>query len=203
MTPHVIELLPDWMNGALPAPAAKDVADHLDTCPDCDAALAGYQEVLGALALTLRPVRPDPAVRARLFDTIASGRLHRFAGQVSALFAIGVAEARDALDDIDRTDGWEPAAFPSVSQRLLDGAPPGHLMGFIRVPAGVPVPWHEHLGQERTLVLQGRLVDDEGHVYRPGDEMPRSRGTRHTFVADGGVDLVCGVLIEGGFTLLD
>lgn len=203
MTPHVIELLPDWMNGALAAPTAQRVADHLDTCPDCDAVLAGYEEVRGAMALTLIPVRPDPSVRARLFDTVSSGRLHRFAGQVSALFAIDVAKARAALDDIDRTAGWEPAPFPGVSQRLVDGAPAGHLMGFIRVPAGVPVPWHEHLGQERTLVLQGRIVDDEGRVFRPGDEMPGSLGSRHTFVADGRVDLVCGVLIEAGFTLLD
>lgn len=203
MTPHVIELLPDWMNGALDAPAARDVADHLDTCPDCAAVFAGYQEVLGALALTLTPVRADPSVRARLFETVATGRLHRFAGHVAALFAIGDAQARAALDEIDEKEGWEPAPLPGVWQRLVEGAPPGHIMGFIRVPAGIAVPWHEHLGHERTLVLQGRLVDDGGRVYRAGEEMPAVLGSRHTFFADGAVDLVCGVFLQGGYTLLD
>ncbi len=203
MTPHVLELLPDFTNGALDPDVAAAVIDHLDTCPECDAAFASYQEVLGALALTLAPVQPDPGVRARLFESVATGRLHRFAGHVSALFALDEAHARAALDQIDDPQGWEPSPMPRIDQRLVEGAPPGHLMGFIRVPAGVAVPWHEHLGSERTLVLQGRLVDDEGHVYLPGDEMPGSLGTRHTFVADGAVDLVCGVLIEGGYTLLD
>lgn len=203
MSPHVIELLPDWMNGALGEREAADVSEHLDTCADCSAVSASYQEILGALALTLTPIGPDPSVRARLVQSTATGRLHRFVGHVSALFAIDEARSRAALEEVDQTEGWEPAPLPGVWQRLVEGAPPGHLMGFIRVPAGIAVAWHEHLGQERTLVLQGRIVDDGGRVYRPGEEMPAALGTRHTFVADGPVDLVCGVLIQGGYTLLD
>ncbi|MDP2308414.1 MAG: cupin domain-containing protein [Pseudomonadota bacterium] len=200
---HVIELLPDWMNAALDEREAREVSAHLDACPDCNTVFASYQEILGALALTLAPVHPDPSVRARLVQTIAGGRLHRFAGQVSALFAIDDGRARAALDQIDQAEGWEPAPLPGVWQRIVEGAPPGHMMGFIRIPTGVSVPWHEHLGEERTLVLQGRLVDDGGRIYRPGDEMPAALGSRHTFVADGPVDLVCGLFLQGGYTLLD
>ncbi|MDP2314652.1 MAG: cupin domain-containing protein [Pseudomonadota bacterium] len=199
---HVVELLPDWMNGALAPHVSAEVLDHLDTCPECNAAFAAYEEILGALALTLAPVAPDPSVRARILDTASSGRLHRFSGLVSALFACGDTEARAALDLIDDAEGWSPSPFPGITQKLIEGAPPNHLMGFIRLPAGVFLPWHEHLGAERTLVLQGRLLDNDGRVWAPGEEMPGTKGSRHTFGTHGPVACVCGVLLEGGYLVL-
>ena len=118
------------------------------------------------------------------------------------MFGIPVDRARDALLRLPETEGWEISAMPGLFQRLMDGAPPNCIMGFIRVPAGVNVPWHEHLGFEDTLVLAGVLRDSDGQVYLPGEAMPKSVGTTHTFLADEGVDLYCAVILENGWNLL-
>lgn len=200
---HVDDRLPDWILGALLPAEAAEIQAHLETCTSCATVATELQEVLGLLALDVPPVGPDPAVRARLLVSAESGRLHRFAGAIAQMFGVDDATARAALDAADRVEGWEPSPLPGVLQRLWPGAPEGHLMGFIKIPRGGRVPWHEHLGREHTLVLQGRLVDDDGAVYAPGDAMPKVRGTRHTFIADGPLDLLCGVIIEGGYTLVD
>ena len=56
------------------------------------------------------------------------------------MFGIPVDRARDALLRLPETEGWEISAMPGLFQRLMDGAPPNCIMGFIRVPAGVNVP---------------------------------------------------------------
>lgn len=200
---HVHEVLPDWLLGGLDAVAAAEVSAHIVACPTCAQEATDLQELFGLLALSLPSTAADPKIRARLMEGAAHGRLDHLAGAVAALFGVDEPTARAALDAADAPEGWEPSSMPGVLQRLWPGAPAGHLMGFIKIPRGGSVPWHEHLGSEQTLVLQGRLVDNDGVVYAPGDQMPKVRGSRHTFVADGPLGLLCGVIIEGGYTLLE
>lgn len=67
-------------------------------------------------------------------------------------------------------------------------------------PGGVSIP-HEHLGFEEFVVLEGELIDHDGWVYRPGDCVSLSAGSRHYTRSDTGAKVA--VFIRGGFKTLD
>lgn len=202
MSGHVADRLTAWFRGELDDAAAQAVDSHVAECPACADALAEVAEVEAMLALALEPVVPSPTTRARVLATFDEGHLGDHAARVARMFGISVEAAHAALLRLPETTDWEVSNMPGVFQRLLDNPPPNCIMGFIRVPAGVYVPWHEHLGYEDTLVLAGVLRDSDGAVYLPGDAMPKTLGTTHTFCAEDGVDLYCAVILENGWNLL-
>ena len=67
-------------------------------------------------------------------------------------------------------------------------------------PGGVSIP-HEHLGYEEFVILEGELVDHDGWVYRTGDCVSLSAGTRHYSRSDRGA--IVAVFIRGGFKTLN
>lgn len=67
-------------------------------------------------------------------------------------------------------------------------------------PGGVSIP-HEHLAYEEFVVLEGELQDHDGTVYRAGDCVSLSPGTKHNTRSDGGATVA--VFIRGGFRTLE
>ena len=64
---EVVELVSDYLDGALPEPDAQRVADHLAGCPGC----TGYFEQVRATSEGLSRVTADdlpPELRARLLE---------------------------------------------------------------------------------------------------------------------------------------
>src|SRR5712691_3536552 len=67
---------------ALHALAALDPADlrviqeHLVTCADCPADLAGWQGTAGALAYLPEPVEPSPQVRDHILESVRAETSH-------------------------------------------------------------------------------------------------------------------------------
>ena len=50
----------------------------------------------------------------------------------------------------------------------------------LRIDAGGISQPHEHMGAEEFLMLEGELEDCDGTVYRPGDFVSFSPGSRHS-----------------------
>lgn len=50
----------------------------------------------------------------------------------------------------------------------------------LRIDAGGISQPHEHMGVEEFLILEGELEDCDGAVYRPGDFVSFSPGSRHS-----------------------
>jgi anti-sigma factor RsiW len=46
---HVVELVTDYLEGALPAPEARRLERHLETCPGCTEYLEQLRAVAGSL----------------------------------------------------------------------------------------------------------------------------------------------------------
>ncbi len=67
------------------------------------------------------------------------------------------------------------------------------------------LPPHEHLGDERLLVLQGTYIDGPtGQRLGPGQEHASEAGTTHDFsVVQGGADLLMLVVVFGGYRIGD
>ena len=70
---EVVELVSDYLDGSLPEPEARRVAEHLDACPGCEA----YFEQVRATTEGLGRVPPDTLprdVRANLLDAFRDSR---------------------------------------------------------------------------------------------------------------------------------
>lgn len=201
MTPHVIDLLPELALGELPESERADLARHLDGCATCSIELRAIDETLAELALTLAPVEPAPAVRARLLASSETGRFAGFAEAVARIFDVTVARARELLDLVDDPSAWEPGPIAGTALVHFPAGPAcaGADTGFVRVAPGLRFPWHAHNGEETNLVLQGACVESNGTTYRRGDEYVHRADTEHDFTAaEGPIDFVFAVRVFAG-----
>lgn len=88
---------------------------------------------------------------------------------------------------------WEPIRYPGcyVKTLLVDKAS-GLLTVLLKMDPGAELPDHEHVLLEQTYVLEGRLVDKEGHEAGlscgPGEYIWRPAGSRHSaWTPEGGL----------------
>jgi anti-sigma factor ChrR (cupin superfamily) len=161
-------------------------------------------EALDTLDAIVGPVSPQPSLRDRLLASLeTSGRWHRFADPVSELLGVSVHRAKQLLDGVDEPSSWNPGMLPGMELYHLEGddAVDNAITGFIRFPGGVPVPDHDHLGEEIMLVLSGRYIDSGGHEWGPGDVARMPAGSSHNFQILPGPDLLYLVIVHEGLRI--
>ena len=145
------------------------------------------ERVLEFLAGGLRPLASPGGLRERLLG--GAGGKHRFLpflDRSMQLFDLPEGETTGHLHSVDDPDAWEDM-LPGVRFRDFDGGPAlgeAHV-GLVRLSPGEAFPRHSHVGEERSLVLQGELVDDAGQHYRAGDLIVSADGTTHELRAVG------------------
>jgi len=164
--------------------------------------------VLGALGAAAPRAVPASAARARLMaDALPGGRLAHFASRVAQLLDLSVEAAEDLLDQVDAPGSWTSDVPPPARAFWVPGGPSvAHCVrGFVRIPAGEAFPEHEHLGEERGLVLAGAFVDTAlGRTLGPGDSFTMPEGSHHQpVVLEDGVDLLMLVVVRGGYKVGD
>ncbi len=157
-------------------------------------------ELAALLAVDAAPV--PAALRQRVERSVAAeGRFERFIGAVAKLLDIGADAARAMLDDLDVPGRWENSPWPGVTLVHVTGGPAVReaITGFVRIERGGRFPSHKHLGDERVLVLQGRLRDGvSGVVSKPGDHVTMAAGTAHALSVEPGPQLIYLVAVEEG-----
>jgi quercetin dioxygenase-like cupin family protein len=60
---------------------------------------------------------------------------------------------------------------------------------------------HEHLGYEEFVILKGSIRDQDGTVYKAGDFVSLSPGSKHWSHSEEGATVA--VFVRGGFRTLD
>jgi quercetin dioxygenase-like cupin family protein len=200
----VLELIPDYVLGALPADEQQHVQALVRQSPELQREVDRVSEALAAKAEQVSPVAPAPALRARLLHTLDSvDRFAPFLDDLTRLFELPVETIRKLLTRIDgavwdRTllgvhlHGSELFHFP-VGPRLQESGAAG---GVLRVRAGVTFPPHTHHGDEVTYVLEGGYVAD-GRTHGPGSILSMAGGSAHDYRAAPERDLVIMVLHRG------
>jgi hypothetical protein len=166
---------------------------HLQECAECDARMEGLSAVFAEADLAAETVLPTPTLRERLLDSIMRApRLDAYAEDSARLLDITPDRARVYLWRIDDPPRWRPTPWEGVEALWVRGGPStaGAFTGFIKVKPGSKLPMHDHLGPESGLLLQGRIKDQDGHVYRPGDRVDMAGGSHHELHALPIVDCV-------------
>ncbi len=73
--------------------------------------------------------------------------------------------------------GWLPVSYDRAA---------GNGCYLMRMQPGAVTIAHDHAGMEDFVVLEGELIDDDGTVFRTGDFVSYSPGTRHNSRTDTG-----------------
>ena len=204
----VLQLIPDYVLGALPAEEQGRIDALVAGSPDLQREVDRVSEALATTAETAEPVALGPSLRARLLQTLGSvDRFAPFLHDLTALFELPEATIRKLLARIDEHE-WETTLlgvqlhgselfhFP-VGPRLRETGAAG---GVVRVRKGVTFPQHRHHGNEVTYVLEGAYLAD-GKTYGPGSAIEMTGGTAHDYQSAPERDLVIMVL-HRGITLL-
>ncbi|MEX1362230.1 MAG: cupin domain-containing protein [Nannocystaceae bacterium] len=161
------------------------------------------ERVLEFRAGSLRPLTTGTSLRERLLGQVGgSNRFLPFLDRMMSLFDLPEPDAERHLHSIDDHDAWDDM-LPGVRYRDFDGGPAlGEAHGgLVRLQPGECFPHHTHVGEERVLVIQGELVDDQGQHYRAGDLIVSADGTSHELTATGEHEVIyAAVVIAIAFT---
>ena len=163
-----------------------------------------YEAVLAALVDDLSPLAPGEEQRRKLLEAV-EGR-HRYApftARVARMFDLDEAATTAALEAIVSPNAWFDGPLPGIrcSPIMVGPGCSGQMNMFIAADPGARFPLHEHLGDERVLVLQGAFREDDGSIARPGDLVCKSAKSTHDFVVLDGPPCVCAYSIDQGFVL--
>lgn len=191
MTPadDIRELLPLYALGVLESDELQTVERAVARDPQLAAELFAYQDTTHYLATS---VDPPAAVKSRLLASIGGGRFERFAQRLGALYDVTVERAREILGLIERPASWE-MQVPGIGLVHFDGGPAcaGADCGFVRLAPGAIFPYHKHLGDEATVILEGSLHDaTNGKTIEAGEAYDLLAGTEHALVNKGSVDCI-------------
>ncbi len=144
--------------------------------------LTGNLEAWSLLSVALDPVAPPAHGRARLLAEISGPARHLpFRRGLQAYFDVSEAAADALLARIGEASAWTAGVAPILG--FLHFQPGPRLgrahCGIVRMKRGMQIPAHRHMDSELTYVLEGVLLDDEGHRYGPGAAIEMPAGSVH------------------------
>lgn len=154
--------------------------------------------VLDMLSLGLSPAPAPVGLRARLLQRVGGrDRFLPFLDRLIGLFDLSEDDTRKEIDAIvEPSAEWEDM-FPGCTFRDFEGGPAiGEAHGgLIRLQPGHTFPNHRHVGEERVLMLQGRVVDEHGKEYRAGDSIVMADGSEHELRAIGDQEVIYAAVV--------
>jgi hypothetical protein len=151
-------------------------------------------------AMSQRPgAQTSPAAMLRTVRGLLASprRLDGYADSLSHFFDFSEAEARALLARIDVAEEWMEGPDVGISVLPVAAGPRVQtaLASLVRLPPGVTLSEHEHVGREQLLVLEGGFADSLSHVVWPGETLEMAVGTSHSMWGLPGPACVCAALL--------
>lgn len=217
-----IELLNDYVSGALQLSHALCVATHLEYCESCRVQVDRLESVGASVfnqqaLVTERGVSYD-ALKASVLDTInthtdqplpdaGSGscvEANTTCGSALGEKTINIGSAGDYKVP-GCLNQFVPNGYGSlkwvtlgigVKLATLCRDSDGSQLALSRVQPGGKIPHHSHTGEEITVVLEGSFSDQDG-IYGAGDFVCRSKHEKHTPVVTNDRECICLMVLNG------
>ncbi len=182
MSDRALDLLPEYLLGTLDERTTAEVERALDASPELVEELRSISAAFESFATSLPPIAPRTETKQRLLATMSENRFLPFVDELARYFDLAVDRMKTVLRMIDDPAAWGPGPTAGIDLIHFDGGANAFAAdtGFVRFPAGFEFPMHVHHGPELSYVLEGRIIDDGGAVYVPGDAMIKAAGSRHS-----------------------
>lgn len=179
-----ITLLEQFAEGSLQSDVALAVAAHIDLCPHCQqlshdltvdlanqlqqhpaapAKQDDWQQMLEQI--TAAPPQPDATYTDKTAENVTVTVNQRQFRLPRALSRLGSKHGK-----------W--LQLGGIATAKLPAGKNNHV-SLLYISKGTEVPQHTHLGMEMTLILSGKIVDENG-VYAEGDLLINSPEDTHT-----------------------
>jgi hypothetical protein len=161
------------------------------------------RRAVAAMARAAQPAEERAAILQTLRESLTGPRrLDRFVAAVARFFDIAEGDARALLQRIDTAEEWMEGpdvgitVMPVMAGERVNTA----LASLVRLPPGVTLGSHVHIGREQLLVLEGGFADSAGHVVWPGETLEMPAGSEHAMWGLPGPPCVCAALlwVDGG-----
>jgi hypothetical protein len=161
-----------------------------------------FDDLLAEVFLASAAPAEAPELRARVLASVATTTRFRpeLIYGVARLLGVDEAYASAVLASIDDPVGWHGSFVPGVQVKEVGGgaASENALTWLVRVATGGKYLEHRHVGQERGLVLQGRLQDNAGRLYRVGDFLEMDAGSSHELHVKSRESAITLIVAHGG-----
>jgi putative transcriptional regulator len=182
--------------GRLPAGHALVVATHLQSCPECQAAIR-FGEVVGGALLSSEPpsdLAPDAlsGALARLDQPVPPMPVP---GPKTVLLAEGVPLPAPLQGLVRPPWRWIAPGIRRIAVHAPDVRRDERIY-LLRVAPGKSLPEHHHRGWEAACVLAGSFSDTTGE-YRAGDVAEMHGDNGHQPVAGTDTSCICLLAWEG------
>jgi len=177
-------LMEQYVEGTLAADVALAVATHIDLCPHCQQLCQDLHNDKGAQLAELTPsVSNNESEFADMLSFITS--------QAPVFKAARKTEADSVTVTFNDREFKIPRALSRMAKQhgkwlQLGGIATAKLpageklhVSLLYIDKGTEIPNHTHLGMELTLVLSGRICDENGE-YGAGDLLINSPDDTHT-----------------------
>lgn len=193
------DLLPEYALGGLTDAERAEVDRALEDSSDLRAELAEINDAFGGLAEGLEPITPPPEVKDRLFASIDESPYLPFVADLAKYCDLALEKMQQVLQLAKDPSAWIPGPMPGIDIIHFDHGPActGADTGYVRMPANFTFPRHRHLGSEINYVVEGRIIDDDGTVYGPGEAMVNGPERIHGWKT--GPEPMVMIVIQNGF----
>lgn len=150
-------------------------------------------------------VKPSPGLRDKLLKAAANpvDALASYSQRLQDLFDLSDSAIKAQLQRLHSTladtgDNRESLYKHGVALLHFDGGErvAGADCGFVIMQPDSQFPVHTHSGEERTLVIQGELLMDDGQAFLAGDWCVADVGSSHSFRSVGELPAVLAVVVD-------
>jgi quercetin dioxygenase-like cupin family protein len=199
----------EYLQGVI-SPADDKELEKLLKSNGIDKRIAEISNQFENIALTAPSIKPSKELKSSIFSYLENKGSKKFSGQINrlvAFFQLPVSRIKEILDTTSDTslDLWDKARIEGayLHHFKAGGTLSEAHCGLIYLEAGAEITEHEHLGEEKMLVLQGEVTTSDGLTYQVGEIAISEKGSSHTLIA--GTDSVCifAVIANGGVDFKD